>query len=246
LRRRNWRRWLLVAALAVGVGSVVVTWTEPSAAFWVLERLMPELVYRVKTDEPLVALTFDDGPDPIYTPQVLAILEQHQAKATFFLIGERALRNPELVARIKREGHEVGNHYFVDGSTLAHSEAEFQDYLERTERAVGIVAPKLFRPPGGVAWPAQIRLARARGYVCVLGSAYPHDPAHPPVAYIRWLTEKNLAPGAIVILHDGIADPSRGIAALPDILDAGEKRGLKFVSVSALMATAESRRSGQG
>jgi peptidoglycan/xylan/chitin deacetylase (PgdA/CDA1 family) len=246
LKPQSWRRWLLVTAVAVGVGLIVVTWTEPSGAFWVLERLTPQLVYRVKTDEPLVALTFDDGPDPIHTPQVLAILEQHHASATFFVIGERALRHPELVARIKREGHEVGNHYFMDGSTLRHSEAEFQDYLERTERAAGIVAPKLFRPPGGVAWPGQIDLARSRGYVCVLGSAYPHDPAHPPVAYIRWLTEKNLAPGAIVILHDGIVDPTRGIAALPDILAVGEKRGLKFVSVSALMAAAESGGGGRG
>jgi hypothetical protein len=98
---------------------------------------------------------------------------------------------------------------------------------------------ELFRPPGGVAWPRQIRLAREHGYTCVLGCAYPHDPMHPPVWYIRWLIEKNLVPGTIVILHDGIANPKRSIAALPHILAAGSKKGLRLVAVGELM-----RRSG--
>jgi peptidoglycan/xylan/chitin deacetylase (PgdA/CDA1 family) len=218
------------------IAAQLVFWTEPPVALTLLERLTPRLLYRVKTDRSLVALSFDDGPDPTFTPQVLDILQRYGAKATFFLIGERALRHPEIVARIKGAGHEVGNHYFMDGSTLGHSGVDFLGYLDRTERAVGIAGPpKLFRPPGGLAWPGQLKLAQSRGYVCVLGSAYPHDPAQPPVWYIRWLTIKNLAPGAIVILHDGISDPTRGIAALPDILSAGRAKGLQFVSVGTLM-----------
>jgi peptidoglycan/xylan/chitin deacetylase (PgdA/CDA1 family) len=220
----------------VFVGWQAVSWTEPAWAFTVLARLTPNLVWRVDTDARVVALSFDDGPDPIYTPQVLDILARHRAHATFFVIGERALAHPDLVRRIRVEGHEVGNHYFMNGATLRHSDSEFLGYLERTEKAAGIVGPgKLFRPPGGVAWPRQLRLARERGYSCVLGSAYPHDPAHPPVWYIKWLVEKNLAPGAIVILHDGIQDPTRGILALPDILAAGTARGFRFVPIGRLM-----------
>jgi peptidoglycan/xylan/chitin deacetylase (PgdA/CDA1 family) len=149
------------------------------------------------------------------------------------------------------------NHYFKNGATLGHSDEEFVGNLEKTERAIGAgekVAEgseeepigrsafpgeklELFRPPGGVAWPGQIRLARERGYTCVLGCAYPHDSMHPPVWYIRWLIEKNLAPGTIVILHDGIANPKRSIAALPQILAAGSKKGLRFVSIGELMGT---------
>jgi len=81
----------------------------------------------------------------------------------------------------------------------------------------------------------QIKLARERGYTCVLGCAYPHDPMHPPVWYIRWLVEKNLVPGAIVILHDGISDAKRSLQALPHILAAGQKKGLRFVSIGELM-----------
>jgi len=230
---------LLAAVALVGTGWQLLAWTEPSWAFTTMEALAPNVVWRVSTSAPQVALSFDDGPDPVYTPQVLSILERHGATATFFLIGERAQRHPDAVQRIRAGVHEIGNHYFVGGTTLRHSDADFVGYLERTERAAGIEGPtKLFRPPGGVAWPHQLALARQRGYVCVLGSAYPHDPSHPPEWYIRWLIEKNLAPGAIVILHDGIRDPSRGIQALPDILAEGRKRGLEFVSIGTLMHAA--------
>jgi peptidoglycan/xylan/chitin deacetylase (PgdA/CDA1 family) len=226
----------LLTAIALLCVGLLVFWIEPLAALSVLERLTPNITYRVPTDHPLVALSFDDGPHSTFTPQVLEILQRHDATATFFLIGERALRHPEIVSSIKAAGHEVGNHYFMNGPTLHHSDADFAGYLEQTERAIGIPAgPKLFRPPGGVAWPGQLRLARTRGYACVLGSAYPHDPIHPPVWYIRWLIGKNLVPGTIVILHDGISDPTRSIQALPHILAAGHQRRLRFVSIGALM-----------
>jgi peptidoglycan-N-acetylglucosamine deacetylase len=216
--------------------ALLVFWVEPLGLVSLLERLTPNVVYRVRTARPLVALSFDDGPHPSFTPQVLDILQRHEAKATFFLIGERALKYPQLVARIKAAGHEVANHYFTHGSTLGHRDADFLSLLEQTERALGLAGtPKLFRAPGGVAWPRQLRLAQARGYICVLGTAYPHDPLHPPVWYIRWLIQKNFAPGTIIILHDGISDPSRSIQALPDILIEGRQRGLSFVSIAELM-----------
>jgi len=213
-----------------------VLWIQPLASLSLIERLTPNVVYRVRTDLPLVALSFDDGPHPVFTPQVIEILQRYDAKATFFLIGERALRYPELVARIKAAGHEVGNHYLKNRPTFAHSDSRFLAYLQQTERAIGPVEePKLFRAPGGVAWPGQLRLARAQGYTYVLGSAYPNDPMHPPVWYITWLIEKNLAPGTIVILHDGISDATGSIQALPKIVQGGRDRGFTFVSIGQLM-----------
>ena len=111
-----------------------------------LERLTPNIVYRVRTELPLVALSFDDGPHPEFTPQVLEILKQHEAKATFFLIGERALRYPEVVARIRAEGHEIGNHYLRNGATLGHSDEEFVGNLEKTEKAIGAARQIRFVP----------------------------------------------------------------------------------------------------
>src|SRR5438552_13543320 len=169
---------LLMAAL---MGTVlVVFWMEPLAVLSVIERLTPNVTYRVQTHLPVVALSFDDGPHPRFTPQVLEILRRHDATATFFLIGERAIRHPDVVSQIKADGHEVGNHYFKNGPALGHSNSDFVDYLEQTDKAIGISpGSKLFRPPGGVAWPRQLRLAQAHGYKCVLGCEYPHGPMHP-------------------------------------------------------------------
>ena len=238
------RRLKLAAGTAILVAAaVIVIGTQPALAFAVLETLTPNVVWRVATHRPLVALTFDDGPHPVHTPRVLDILRRADARATFFLIGERAEAHPALVARIRAEGHEVGNHYMTKAHTYRHPDEEFLAGLDRTERAAGIAGPrKLFRPPGGITSPRHLRLARERGYTCVLGSAYPYDGARqPPTAYIEWLVEKNLAPGAIVILHDGIADPARSIAALPRILAAGRERGLQFVGVGTLMAAGGAR-----
>jgi hypothetical protein len=117
VRRRRLVRW------AVVVGGVllvlqIVWWAEPMALFRVLEVVAPGIVWRVPTDDPVVALSFDDGPNPAYTPQVLALLAQNHAHATFFLIGERAAAHAEVVAAIKAGGHEVGNHYLHRGTTL--------------------------------------------------------------------------------------------------------------------------------
>jgi chitin deacetylase len=142
-----------------------------------------------------------------------------------------------MLAAIKAAGHEVGNHYLHRGSALGDSTAAFSAKLTRAEQIIGLPqSPKLFRPPGGLAWPWQLRAARELGYTCVLGSAYPHDPAHPPARYIRWLITRNMVPGSIVILHDGIADPSRSIQALPEILAEGSRRGMRFVTVRELLA----------
>ena len=228
--------FVLIGIACVAFG-LLVFWAEPIALVSVFEWLTPNVLYRVRTDHPLVALSFDDGPHPVFTPHVLEILEKHTAKATFFLIGERALRYPDLVARIKSAGHEVANHYFKNGSMLSHSDAKFLRNLEKTESTIGLTGTqKLFRPPGGVARPRQLRLAKARDYTCVLGTAYPHDPMHPAVWYMRWLIRKNLAPGTIVILHDGISDATRSIRVLPDVLEDGRAKGLRFVSIGELMS----------
>lgn len=230
-RRRN-----MVVGVVVFLVAQAVWWTEPLPLFSALEWLTPNIVWRVPTRRPIVALSFDDGPHARYTPLALDILASHKARATFFLIGQRALAHPELVDAIRAGGHEIGNHYYFNGTILGHRMATFEANLERTEHVLGLAGPaKLFRPPGGLAWPWQLRSARARGYTCVLGSAYPHDPACPPVSYIQWLVEKNMVPGAIVILHDGIRDPSRSLEALPHILSTGKQRGLEFVTVGELL-----------
>jgi hypothetical protein len=152
-----------MATILFGAG-LLVFWIEPLAVLSAMEQFTPNVIYRVRTQRPVVALSFDDGPHPTFTLQFLEILRRHDAKATFFLIGERAVRHPEVVSQIKAAGHEVGNHYFRNGPTLWHSDAEFVDYLEQTEKAISIISgPKLFRPPGGVAWSRAAQNAAEKG-----------------------------------------------------------------------------------
>jgi peptidoglycan-N-acetylglucosamine deacetylase len=229
------RRLLLVLGGVLVAGSTVVV-TQPLWAFDALAWAIPRIVWRVETTEPLVALSFDDGPAPDHTPQVLEMLSKHRAHATFFLIGDRAAAHPELLGRLRSEGHELGNHYFTIRSTIRASDEDFLANLTRTEEILGLHGPiKLFRPPGGLIRSSHLRLAEEHGYRVILGSAYPYDGSHPPPAYIRWLVTKNLAPGVIIILHDGIADPSRMISALDSILVSGERKGLRFVTVGELL-----------
>jgi len=219
------------------VGFAVRTW-QPFWAIRALSKAFGGCVWYVETSKPIAALSFDDGPDPENTPRVLDLLRQHGFHATFFLIGENAARHPGLVARIRAEGHEAGNHYLVNGATLLDTDEEFTERLTRTEALLGKPRPTLFRPPGGVCWPGQRLIASARGYTCVLGSDYPYDPTRPPVRYMQWLVAKNLKPGAIVILHDGGGDRSKTMEALPRILDTLDERGLRGVSVSELLRDA--------
>jgi peptidoglycan-N-acetylglucosamine deacetylase len=229
------RRILFVVAAVLGLAAFVVVW-QPLFAYDGLARAFPRFVWRVETRQPLVALSFDDGPAPDHTPRVLEILARHDARATFFLIGDRVVAHPGTVERIRAEGHEVANHYYTLRSTLRATDEEFARDLKRTADALGLEGPlKLFRPPGGRIRSRQLDEAVRQGYTCVLGSAYPFDGQRPPAAYIRWVVSKNLAPGTIVILHDGIADPSRSIAALPGILEAGRRKGLRFVTVGTLL-----------
>lgn len=218
----------------VGLGATILV--QPLWAFDLLARIFPRIVWRVETAAPLVALTFDDGPAPDHTPEVLAALARHNAHATFFLIGDRARAFPATVEAIRAGGHEVGNHSYSIRSTVRAKDGDFLASLLQTEQVLRLSGPtKLYRPPGGLMSSSQLTLAQEHGYHCILGSAYPYDPSHPSPGYVRWLVTKNLAPGVIVILHDGIADPSRMIAALDAILVAGERKGLRFVTVGDLL-----------
>ena len=234
----KWRGKRLVGAM-IAAGAIllaVVTW-QPLWAYRRLARAMPGILWSVEDAGPRIALTFDDGPSPEHTPAVLDILRRHGARATFFLIGPRAAAHPEIVRRMRAEGHEIANHYSSKRSTLFADEAEFMAEVARAEGMMAPIGPpKLFRPPGGVTTPANRRALERMGYLCVLGTAYPYDGNGPPAAYIRWLVVKNLRPGTIVILHDGVRDPANTIASLDPILAAAREKGLAVVPVGELLA----------
>ena len=195
-----------------------------------------------------IALSFDDGPSPIWTPKIAAILKAQHVPATFFEVGSQVVRYPSMTALLHRDGFELGNHTFthVDPSSLPRWEAQLQVSL--TESAIsGItgIRPRLVRPPYSStteavstaqerAWGA---LASA-GYIIALANYDTQDWERPGVSTIvsNVLSEPNIrrGVGGIVLMHDAGGDRSQTVAALPKLIAALRGRGFQFVTVSQL------------
>ena len=184
-----------------------------------------------------VALTFDDGPSPVYTPRVLAVLRRLHVPATFFTIGFQVDMYPQLVALERKAGMVVGNH------TYNHPEvppfAQLPRRLVVDEIALGAeslaragVRPQLLRTPAGSVSPAVVRYAQSLGERIVLWSVDPGD--WRPGATAKRIKRDVLAavrPGSIVILHDGGGDQSATVAALPGIIKGIRRKGLRLVAI---------------
>lgn len=207
-----------------------------------IARLSPRVVFFVETEDPLVALTIDDGPDPETTPRLLRLLERHDARATFFLIGERISGNEGLVERMLAGGHEVGNHMAQDRPSVLLSPDEFEAALLQVDSLLSRFAdPRWARPGSGWHTDTMLSVMERHGYRCALGSIYPYDGTLGFTSYAVWLVLRRVRPGSIIVLHDGGGRGGRTIAALEEILPGLGRRGLRVVTLSELTAAAQGR-----
>jgi peptidoglycan/xylan/chitin deacetylase (PgdA/CDA1 family) len=180
-----------------------------------------------------VALTFDDGPNPTWTPQVLDLLKRHDVHATFCLVGENVDRYPNLVRRIAAEGHRLCDHT-VDHDLLTdasdrHVRGEILGGLAAIRRAVPKAKVRYYRAPYG-AWSAyQVRVAAKAGMRPLSWSVNSHDHRTPGVPAIIAAIERELRPGGVILLHDaGGYDRSQSVAALRILLRELPKKGYRF------------------
>jgi cellulose synthase/poly-beta-1,6-N-acetylglucosamine synthase-like glycosyltransferase/spore germination protein YaaH len=199
------------------------------------------------TDPHRIAITFDDGPDATWTPQVLKVLQQYRVPATFFVIGSAANLNPGLLQQIVAQGNEVGNHTFSHPDISAISDAQIKLELNATERLFESILGRrsvLFRPPYSEdvepATPDQARpltLTGELGYYTVSMHIDPRDYLAPGVNTIvqRVLDQVDAEQGNVILLHDGGGDRSQTVAALPLIIQQLQARGYQFVTVSNLL-----------
>jgi peptidoglycan/xylan/chitin deacetylase (PgdA/CDA1 family) len=198
-------------------------------------RFRPSGAARV---ERAVALTFDDGPSPQYTPRFLAVLTKLRVRATFFVIGYLAEANPDLVRQELRLGMTVGNHSYNHPEVPPFVQLPPQlltDEIALGEQVLSRLGarPRLFRPPGGSTSPRLVRAAAALGQRVVLWSVDPADWS--PGSSAKEITKRVLSavrPGSIVILHDGGGNRSATLAALPAIVRGIRRRGLQLVSLT--------------
>lgn len=198
-------------------------------------------------DPKKIALTFDDGPDVTYTPQILDILKKYHVPATFFIVGVNGSVHPELLQRIVQEGSEVGNHTYTHPNITRISKAQFQIELDTTERLFeGVLGRKalLFRPPYAEdvepAVPEQVAPLLATnefGYYTVGMHIDPSDWNEPGTDEIvkSVLDGATAGLGNVVLLHDGGGVRTQTVEALPRIIEGLERAGFELVSVSDLM-----------
>jgi peptidoglycan-N-acetylglucosamine deacetylase len=225
------------AALDPSVPCRVTCWVLRGAARLITRRA-PPVVTSVRTREAMSALTVDDGPHPATTPALLDVLRRHDARATFFLIGERAAAHPELVRAIVAEGHEVANHLWRDEPSVRLRPAIFRDELSAVSdllRAQSEVS--LFRPGSGFFTPRMLRDAARLRLRCVLGSPWLVATTYraDPETEGRRLGQR-AHPGAVIVLHEGVPERARVATVIEALLRALGGRGLSAVSVGELIA----------
>lgn len=200
----------------------------------------PEYVYSSHmNDGNKIALTFDDGPHPVYTPIILDILKEYDVHATFFLIGENAERNPDLVRRILREGHEIGNHTYLHKNLREHTPGCIYEEISMAEEAILRIADqrtKLLRPPGGLYDKQVCETARRLDYDIILWTVDTLDWTHPTSKEIVEKVESSVQCGDIILCHDFIGGaPSPTPDAIKRIIPDLLGQGYEFVSVSELI-----------
>jgi peptidoglycan/xylan/chitin deacetylase (PgdA/CDA1 family) len=206
------------------------------------EMRSADIVWRVRVPTKVVALTFDDGPDPKYTPTVLKLARDRRLRLTFFLVGREIQLHSDLAKREVAEGHAVGNHSWDHPTMTYDSQRQDISEIERCEDEIEKICGErthLFRPPKGL-WDGDTFVAaEALGYRMILWSvALEHHSAKTPQAMAERVIRK-VRPGMIILAHDGEPchpiDRSKTMKALPILVEGLQREGYRFVTIPELL-----------
>jgi peptidoglycan-N-acetylglucosamine deacetylase len=182
----------------------------------------------------VVALTFDDGPDPSFTPRVLDVLSHYDVPATFFMIGWEAAASPDLVRRVAASGDGVGSHTWNHIDLTRLSDAGMAVQVDKTQALLSSETGwkvACIRPPQGHVNPGLVRRLSQRGLTTVLWSADTRDWTLPGTDTIVRRALAELSPGAIILMHDGGEDRRQTLAALPRIIESVHAQGYRLVPI---------------
>lgn len=208
------------------------------AATPVPTRPSHNVVIQGSTNQPQIALTFDDGPNTFYTPQILAVLQKYHVHATFFCIGRQVQAYPYLVQQETLDGDIVGDHTWnhPDLTRLAPAAVEMQlsEASDAILQATG-EKPTLFRPPYGAIDETVNNVALKLGMTSILWSVDPQDWARPGTNVIIQRVLNNTRNGSIILMHDGGGNRMQTLQALPTIITILRQRGFTFVTIPQLL-----------
>lgn len=235
--RRPWRPALLFAMAIILLGAYcTLNAVLPTSSFY------GPVIYQGSQSDKVVALTFDDGPNPPYTLQLLDILAKYDVKATFFLIGQNAGNYPEVAKAIVQRGHQIGSHTYTHSDLLKLDETQIVTEMAKSaeviENATG-TRPKLLRPPHGFRDPMVLQLAKQQKLAIVQWSVMAEDWKKPGIEIITSRILNKVGNGSIVLLHDGDGiiggDRSQTVAATEIIIRSLRQQGFRFVTVEELL-----------
>ncbi|MBY0148295.1 polysaccharide deacetylase family protein [Neobacillus niacini] len=197
------------------------------------------MINEVHTSQRMVAITFDDGPNPLYTPQILEIFSEAKAKATFFMIGEQMKSHPEVVKQVAEGGHEIGNHTFSHPKLSQLSIDDCLAEIEQTEKfAVELAGrkPVVFRPPYFDYNQDTVSLLQQKGYPMIGAvNLEAQDWEQPGVEHILGKSRDVVENGSILIFHDGYGDRSQTIEAVRMLVSELISQDYQLVTVSELL-----------
>ncbi|WP_136604093.1 polysaccharide deacetylase family protein [Paenibacillus dokdonensis] len=200
------------------------------------------VINRIETEEKAVAFTFDDGPNAEYTPQILDIFRESDAKATFYMIGTQMQHNPALVRTVYQEGHEIGNHTFSHPHLTELSEQDYMHEVVKTENLLSDIIgikPATFRPPYFDHNEQVDGLVSGLGYPMIgVVNSEANDWDLPGVQHILDKTRAQVKPGSILLFHDGFGDRSQTVEAVRILVSELVADGYKLVTVSELLKLA--------
>jgi peptidoglycan-N-acetylglucosamine deacetylase len=222
--------WLLAAFVAVFVYLMMMGSVKICSGFYI------DVFCRGSSTEKTVALTFDDGPDEIQTPRILEILDKHQVKATFFIIGSKAENQESLLRQVVAAGHAIGNHsyshaFFFD----LFGRRKMEQDLQKTEDLILKVTgrkPELFRPPYGVTTPVLAKVVKKMGYRVIGWSVRSLDTVLKDKEKLTERVVERLHPGAVILMHD---DREITGMVLDDIIVKIKEDGYRIVELEKLI-----------
>jgi peptidoglycan/xylan/chitin deacetylase (PgdA/CDA1 family) len=231
-RKKRFGAWGLVAFGALVACAFALFQISRARCFVLTE----DIICRVETERPMVALTFDDGPTEAGIATALSVLAERRAQATFFLIGEQVAERPHLVSRIVAAGHEVGNHSMTHQMMVGRSASFYDGEIRGAHQALkaaGAPAATLFRPPyGKKLWGLPLAVGR-QGYRMVMIDIEEPETNDPSV-YAEQLV-REAKPGSILLMHLMYRSNQVARDALPLVVEGLQARGFKIVSVGELL-----------
>ncbi|MEV4559305.1 polysaccharide deacetylase family protein [Kitasatospora sp. NPDC049285] len=198
-------------------------------------------LWEARCERPVVALTFDDGPNPPHTGRILDVLDRYGVPATFFCVGLQALAHRAELERMAAAGHQIANHTWSHPYLPDLSRGELFAQLERTDEAIALAVggdgPRMFRPPYGSRSPEVLHWLTEHGATVVLWDVEPADWSMPGAEAISRAVLDQARPGSLILMHDGGGDRSQTAAALPAVIEGLLDRGYEFARVDRLPLT---------